>query len=495
MPRFPVYTLTRVMALRKFQRKRVHRPLWVGALACNMALGACATLDSPVPDTAPATPKAHAPAAPTLAPRIPPPRHDWGDVQRAAREGLSVLAPAQPLPVTPASLAESRELQLDPVPCQLRPTEGLTDASLQPAAPPAQTPAATEAGTGAEARAEAGTEADTPGAPQSETDAAALPIECANLFPDIPAVPQQNYSFGLETQDPAPRGSIMVVTGVAQPPNPWFSATGSQQGFAFSGGRWLYRDTAGPTIALGNLTANAPMWGSTVPIGGLQVADWAGGAQAVPEGRLAYSSAVGALNYTNAAATSGAIDYGVTAGSGTLRYGLTPLLTLESQMQTAPDLSTQGLGSTYSAGTLGTFQVGATQSNFDHVNAWRYRFGYNVNLTESISLAVTNEQIDAGFGDLSQYRDGAVGAPRMRNTLAAGVPLHGWGTLTGTYTGMREAGVPVEQRFSLQHSMLVAPSVRLAFGADRDVVSGDYAMRAGLTMPVDAFVRGRWLPW
>src|SRR3546814_4366487 len=123
----------------------------------------------------------------------------------------------------------------------------------------------------------------------------------------------------------------MVVTGVSQPANPWSSSTGSPQGFAYVPGRWTYRDTAGPTVALGNLTANAPIWGSAVPIVGLQVSDWAGGTQVVPVGQVAYSSAVGVLNYTNTAATSGAIDYGVTAGSGTMRYGRSEEHTSELQ--------------------------------------------------------------------------------------------------------------------------------------------------------------------
>ncbi|MBO1112491.1 fimbrial protein [Bordetella petrii] len=484
MPRFSVFTLSGVMTLRNLPRKRMSRPLSAALLACNMALGACATLEPPAADHAAPAPAAPAAAAP--APARPPARYDWNEIERAARQGISVLAPAQPLPVAPAALSESRELDLDPMPCRLTPAEGLTDASLQPPAglaDAAQRPPGPDATGTIDAPIDAG------------TAAAALPIQCANLFPDVAPVPPQDYAFGLETRDPVPYGSVMVVTGVAQPANPWFSSVGSQQGFSYGGGRWTYRDTAGPTVALGNLTANAPIWGSAVPIGGLQVADWAGGAQQVPQGRLAYSSTVGVLNYTDTAAQSGAIDYGVTAGSGALRYGLTPALTLESQMQSAPDLSTRGLGSTYSAGELGTFQAGATQSSFDHINAWRYRFGYNVSLFESVSLAVTNEQIGAGFGDLSQYRNGAAAAPQMRNTLAAGVPILGWGTLTGTYTGLRESGEAIEQRFGLEHSMLVAPSVRLAVGADRDVVTGDYEMRAGVTMPVDAFVRGRWLPW
>jgi len=468
------------MTLRNLPRKRVSRPLSAALLAGNMALGACATLEPPAASPAPE-------AAPAVTPQAPPPaRHAGNEIERAAREGISVLAPAQPLPVAPVARPESRELDLDPMPCQLTPAEGLTDSSLRPVA---SLPDAAQRPPGPDAT---GT---LDGPVDAGPEAAPLPIQCANLFPDVAPAPRQEYAFGLETRDPVPHGSVMVVTGMAQPPNPWFSSVAAQQGFSYGGGRWVYQASAGPTVALGNLTANAPIWGSAVPIGGLQIADWAGGTQHVPQGRLAYSSTVGVLNYTDMAARSGAIDYGVTAGSGTVRYGLTPELTLESQMQSAPDLSTRGLGSTYSAGDLGTFQAGATQSSFDDINAWRYRFGYNVNLFESVSLAVTNEQIGAGFGDLAQYRNGVAAAPQMRNTLAAGVPIMGWGTLTGTYSGLRQSGEPIEQRFGLQHSMLIAPSVRLAVGADRDVVTGHYEMRAGVTMPVDAFMRGRWLPW
>src|SRR5690606_475264 len=97
--------------------------------------------------------------------------------------------------------------------------------------------------------------------------------------------------------------------------------------------------------------------------------------------------------------------------------GLVPGVTLESQVQSAPNMVTQGVGTTYAAGDLGTFRLGATQSTFNDVNAWRYRFGYHVSLADSVDLAVTNEQIGAGFGDLSQYRSGAIGTPIMRNTL------------------------------------------------------------------------------
>ncbi|CAM4062308.1 fimbrial protein [Bordetella muralis] len=486
--------------------KSVEQPGWGSRIAMAAALAmAGAPVIAGTLDISGATLAGHAPAVATTSPAnqaatarfvaqfdaSSPDNYDA--IQRAAREGIRVLSPTQSLPVTPVANVPFQELPLDPSPCQMQPVEGLKDASLHENPPAAASQTTPDASSSDPAPGNSGDASAATAAPADQP--AALPVECANLFPDIAPTPQQEYSFGLETVDPSLQDPVVVVTTGHPSTRPWFSAVGSQQGFSYGGGNWTYRDTVGPTVSMGNLTANAPIWGSAVPIGGLQVSSsWTGGAT-LSEGAFAYSSAVGRLNYTDTTVSAGAIDYGVTAGSGSLRYGLTPRLTLESQMQSAPDMSTHGLGTTYAAGDLGTFQMGATQSSFDHVNAWRYRFGYNVNLAESVSLAVTNEQIGAGFGDLSDYRSGAVGAPTMRNTLAAGVPLRGWGTLTGSYTGTRESGVAVEQRFGLEHSMLVAPSVRLAVGADRDVVTGDYEMRAGITMPVDAFMRGRWVPW
>ncbi|MCK3156812.1 hypothetical protein MZH04_28500, partial [Escherichia coli] len=73
---------------------------------------------------------------------------------------------------------------------------------------------------------------------------------------------------------------------------------------------------------------------------------------------------------------------------------------------------------TYSAGDYGTFQAGATQSSFDAASAWRYRFGYNVDVADAVNLGYTNEQIGAGFGDLSTYSGGVAAAPQTRNTLS-----------------------------------------------------------------------------
>jgi len=388
--------------------------------------------------------------------------------------GIGVLAPVQPVPVRPAPSLESRAVPLDPTPCDMQTAEPAMDTSV--------------AG-GNDAELIPGTGSTLSG------DASAGPLGCTP--PQAAADPSDTpeYAFDLESGD-IPRVPVVVISGVSRPTRPWFSSVSGQDGLRYGGDRnWVYRNTTGPSFSVGNINANAPTWGSSAPVGGLQISNLQSTTAPLAEGSFGYSSSLGRLNRMDPSATSGAVDYGASVGNSTVRYGLTPVLTLEGQMQSAPALTTRGMGTTYSAGDYGTFQAGATQSSFDAASAWRYRFGYNVDVADAVNLGYTNEQIGAGFGDLSTYSGGVAAAPQTRNTLSAGVPITGWGTLSGTYSGLHEGSVLAEQRVGLSHSMFVAPKVKLAVGADRDIISGNYEWRANLSMPVDTFIRGTWLSW
>ncbi|WP_315139753.1 fimbrial protein [Achromobacter marplatensis] len=436
-----------------WRRRLLHAALAVG-LSCPLA---SAFGDTPI-------------ASPDFA--APPPE---GAPVRMAR-GIGVLSPVQPIPVRPAPSIDSRAVPLDPSPCDLQVAEPAMDTSVQ----------------GVE---DSGAER-IPGIGTSLSGAAeAPPLGCEQAAAAPAEESTPDYSFALEDGD-LPRVPVVVISGVSRPTRPWFASVSGQDGLRYGGDRnWVYRNTAGPSVTVGNINANAPAWGSSAPVGGLQIANWAGSSATVPEGSFGYSSSLGKLNRMDPAASSGAVDYGASVGTGSVRYGLTPALTLEGQMQSAPSLTTRGMGTTYAAGEYGTFQAGATQSSFDASNAWRYRFGYSVDVADAVNLGYTNEQIGAGFGDLSTYSGGVASAPQSRNTLSAGVPITGWGTISGTYSGLHEGSTLAEQRVGLTHSMFVAPKVKLAVGADRDIISGNYEWRANLSMPVDTFMRGTWLSW
>lgn len=381
--------------------------------------------------------------------------------QGAGGGGLSVLAPAVPMPVEIATPL-SPPVPLDSVECPAS-----ADTTVQPN---------TEDVAGADDAATALPPGDTP---------------CA-APPQMPQDDGTTYDFSLGEIVRHVGGPVMIMSGISSAPAPLFSSLKSLEGGSFQDGSYIYRQSNGPTMAVGNVSTKAPAWASSAEIGGVQVSNWLGNERTIPEGQIGYSSSFGRLNNMGSVPTSGAVDYGVAAGSGSVRYGVTPDLTLETQMQTARSLTARGLGTTYSAGTYGTFQVGATQSSFDAVNAWRYRFGYQVDLGDSVSVGVNNEQIGSGFSDLSAYRDGANSANRSRSTLSVGVPTHGMGTFTGTYSGMRENSSVSERRLGLKHSMAVAPEVNVSVGGNRDIVTGEYEMRANVSMPFQSLFGSGW---
>jgi len=488
-----------MVAPAKWRRRLLHAALTAG-LTCPLAAALADTLDAP--PSSESTPAAGTPAAGTPAAGTPAAGMPAAGRPVLVARGIGVLSPVQPIPVRPAPSIDARAVPLDPAPCDLMVAEPAMDTSVQGAGNSGDAdpiPGLGPSLNGAvESRASPARATESGASETGATESSPLGCELTASAPATAPAPEEtppDYDFALDTGD-IPRIPVVVISGVSRPSRPWFASVSGQDGLRYAGDRnWVYRNTSGPSVTVGNINANAPVWGSSAPVGGLQIANWAGSSATVPEGSFGYSSSVGKLNRMDPTASSGAVDYGASVGTGSVRYGLTPALTVEGQMQSAPSLTTRGMGTTYAAGEYGTFQAGATQSSFDASNAWRYRIGYSVDVADTVNLGYTNEQIGAGFGDLSTYSGGVASAPQSRNTLSAGVPITGWGTFSGTYSGLHEGSTLAEQRVGLSHSMFVAPKVKLAVGADRDIISGNYEWRANLSMPVDTFMRGTWLSW
>jgi hypothetical protein len=378
-----------------------------------------------------------------------------------AGTGLGVLAPALPMPV------------------RLRGPVDVT-AELPPCEPPAQAGPAQEPGPSSTAPAE-------PGGALAPDGGQAGQVGC----PAIPTTSDAGASDATPTfldYIPAPPGTGTPVNW-GRPlgtPKPWFSGVAPQEGVVLGDRTLTYRSVEGPSLSVGSVTPFTPAWSSAAPIGGVQLSNLTAASDAtVPEGKLGYSSVWGRINNTDSASTAGGVAYGPPAGSSSLRYGLTPDLTLEGQVQSAPALTSTGLGTTYSLGRWGRVQGGATQSRFDASAGWRYQLGYNVDVFDTVTLGYANELTSSGYGDLSTYEDGATSSRQVRSTFSAGLPVSGWGQISGTYSGLRDtSGEVLERRYGVSQSMMLSPNVRFAVGADHDVVSGDYALNMQLSMPI-----------
>ncbi|RYF60488.1 MAG: fimbrial protein [Comamonadaceae bacterium] len=301
--------------------------------------------------------------------------------------------------------------------------------------------------------------------------------------------PEPVYVLGLQTQ-PRP---VMTASGTLdyKPAGrkPILRPLASRSGTQYTERNIVRRQADGPSVAFGSVLTRAPAWTDATRIGGVQLSNWRDSSNGlVAPGEFGYSSMVGVLDYTDVAATSGGYQYGATVGSSSLRYGLTRDLTLESHLEAAPSLSAVGMGSSYSLGDMGVLQAGATQSAHEATTAVRTRLGYSVSVAGLVDVGYTNEQIGAGYNDLADYRSGAAPENQVRNSISAGVPMGRYGTLSGTYSGRRGSSGYVERRYGFNHQVDLSNTVAMGLGADRDSVSGDYAMHMTLAMPVDAFL-------
>ncbi|HTJ98942.1 MAG TPA: fimbrial protein [Bordetella sp.] len=404
-----------------------------------------------------------------------------------AERGLGVLAPALPMPIKPSRGVEITA-ELPPcqpaVPAPAGEQESGKGADHQPGndatGPIEQTaPAPADRAAGSEqSTADSQSAGSSPDAPR--LDCTVLPTAAAEAADSAPANLDLDYI-------PPPPGTVPVKWGrPVGTPKPWFAGVSPEGGMQLGDRNLTYRNVDGPSVSLGSLTPFSPAWSSTAAIGGVQVSNLTTSADTtVPEGKLGYSSVWGRINNTDPTATAGGVQYGAPVGSNSLRYGLTPDVTVEGQVQSARALTTTGLGTTYSLGQWGTLQGGATQSHLDTAEGWRYSMGYNVNVFDAVKLGYANEMTSSGYGDLTTYQDGATTTRQWRDTFSAGVPVGAWGEFSGTYSGLRDtSGEMLERRYGISQSMMLSPNVRLAVGADHDVITGDFGVNMQLTMPI-----------
>lgn len=246
---------------------------------------------------------------------------------------------------------------------------------------------------------------------------------------------------------------------------------------------WRYLGDDGTDLTLGSYSPRTQLWGGGVRLGGVALTRSLTDT-AVPEAQWQYGLALGALNYTDAAAKSGALAYGTGASDAILRYGVSPDLTLETQMQWAPDMVTAGIGGQYST-VLGAWRLGVAKATHNLNEGWRYRLGYDVGLFDDIELSWLTERRSGGFSDLSNYTGFAADSGRTRNLVSTSVPLGRWGTLRGSYEEISSDIESVKQQLIVSQQFWYSPNLRVSLSAQREQVTGNYGLGLELALPIN----------
>lgn len=246
---------------------------------------------------------------------------------------------------------------------------------------------------------------------------------------------------------------------------------------------WRYGGDDGTDLTLGSYSPRTQLWGGGTRLGGVALTRSLTD-KAVPEDQWQYGLALGAINYTDAAAKSGALAYGTGASDAVLRYGVSPDLTLESQMQWAPDMVTAGMGGQYSS-AWGAWRLGVAKATHNLNEGWRYRLGYDVGLFEDIKLSWLTERRSGGFSDLSNYTGFVADSGSTRNLVSTSVPLGAWGTMRGSYEEVSSNVKPVKQQLIVSQQFWYSPNLRVSLSAQRERVTGNYGLGLELAVPLN----------
>src|SRR5690606_5714284 len=243
---------------------------------------------------------------------------------------------------------------------------------------------------------------------------------------------------------------------------------------------WRYAGEQGLDVTLGSDEIMVPAWGSSARLGGINISQSslvsAGGA----DDEWQYSLAVGALDYSSD--DSGDLNLGPTAGNSVFRYGVSPDVTLESQLQLAPNLISTGFGGQYQTG-WGVWSAGVAQSKGGLYEGWRYQTAYELDVFEDLQLSWLNERRGAGYADLSRYTaDPAVGS--VRHKWTATVPLGRWGDVSGVYEDEQTSIGDARRTFGFTQQFWYSPNLRIGLSAEREIVTGDYDIGIRFSVPI-----------
>ena len=300
-------------------------------------------------------------------------------------------------------------------------------------------------------------ESEDPATPVQEIALDPLDEDPLTGFDSRPEPPLQlDWQPGV---DPLPREFRVASTGMlGVGPTVRLNSRPNATGWVNQAGSMKYQQDNGSEVVLGQVSESGGFWGSSPRLGGVQVTRMPNVSSrgTLMPGSFGLSAELGMTTQEDLGRTgTGGLTVGGPAGRSRMQFGLTPDFTLESQVQAKHEENSVGLGGTMALSDWGLLRLNTTQTNPTAVThteemapSWRTGLGMQVNF------------------DRHQ--------------------------LESTYETVRYNQSAIEQRLGVKHSWTVSPSLKMQFGADRELVSGGYSAKVQMSVPLDSVVSRWW---
>ncbi len=299
-----------------------------------------------------------------------------------------------------------------------------------------------------------------------------LPAQSFPVAPDLQHPPAQDLALDPLDEDPFAASPAEIKTAYQLDWQPGVDWTPSTQSFGASrplrgnyrlgqvhptpgwtpeAGRFSYVQENGSSLAIGQVGERTDFWGASTRLGGVQVTRLPGMSSrgTLMPGAFGMSASIGRISHEDLGNTgSGGLSIGAPMAASTLRYGLTSNFTLESHLQSAADTNEKGLGGIMSMGDWGALRMATVQTQDVLNSSQRSGLGLQVKL------------------DQQQFES--------------------------TYESLRTVSGGLEQKLGFKHSWFLAPQTRVQIGGDRELSTGNYAMKLQLSVPLDALGAQWW---
>lgn len=176
--------------------------------------------------------------------------------------------------------------------------------------------------------------------------------------------------------------------------------------------------------------------------------------------------------------------YGPGVAAGSLRYGLTDYLTLESHAEAAGALGLGGLGGNLRVGNFGVLNSAVSQSRFDGRSGQQLSLGYQYN-NRWLGFNYQRLERHGDYADLSLLDSPYIRLSQRSEQVTLSLNLQRFGSLGAGYFDVRAADSSRTRLLNLSWSKPLWGNSSLYVSANRDLDDSQWAVQAQVVVPFD----------
>ena len=177
-------------------------------------------------------------------------------------------------------------------------------------------------------------------------------------------------------------------------------------------------------------------------------------------------------------------SYGPGVTSGSLRYGLSDSVTLESHAEASDALALGGAGSNVRLGNFGVLNSAVSQSRFDGQTGQQLSLGYQYS-SQRYSFSWQRLQRREHYADLTVVDSPYTTLSKRSEQATLSVNLDTWGSLGAGYFDVRAADDSRTRLLNLTWSKPLWRSTSFYLSANREIGDSNWAVQAQLVIPFD----------